>query len=186
MRIFLIVACLVFFVNSGCVRDCAETEKEILSYDPSFSEILDIKKAAIKELNDTKVEFLAKEDQIIREVGLLKTRRRELKRAFSEKSGRIHQRLDPEKRELQRLMVDIEREVKHKQIFVKDINRDIEEINVLIDKKESLALTQEEIRTWNDRLSTLMKNKEAAVTEINRNIEEIRVTKLKLKVMEIR
>jgi len=185
-KFFLMVTCLFLFAASGCVKDRGEVEKEILNYDPSFVEILDKRKASIEELNNMKTALLSNKKQINREICLLKTKKTDIKRKFSEDSGRIKQRLDPEKREMRRTIVDVERELKRKMGFVRDANRDIEEINVLIKKKESLALTQEEIRTWNDRLSTLTKNKEAAILEINRIKEEVRITKLKLYVMEIK
>ena len=78
--------------------------------------------------------------------------------------------------------MEISYQYKQKAELVRSIDRDIDEINSLIKKKESLSLTQEEMRIWNERRASFIDNKESVNLEKSKLKEEIEITKLKIKV----
>ena len=78
------------------------------------------------------------------------------------------------------------RRLKQKQIELSDIRGNIGEIDSLINKKERLSLTREEIRVWGERLSSLNEKSVAVEKEIDKLKKEIEITGLKIKVLEVR
>lgn len=179
---------LLLFISlmfQGCGRGGPEVDKVILSYDPSFGQTIEKRNNLRLEIETKRVEFLKKDAAAEMAIEDLKNRRVKLKREYEQKEEKIKHQLDPEKRQLERDVKILEREVKLKNEEIQVAERDIKEINSLIKKKEVLSLTPEEIRTWNSRISVLVKKKDKVTAEGNKLKEELEITKLKIKVLEI-
>ena len=91
----------------------------------------------------------------------------------------------PEKRQLERKLIESRRGLKTRKMETANILDDINEITALVEKKEDLALTQEEMQTWNQRLSALIDKKEKNQKEINSLKTEIEMIRLKISVINI-
>ena len=180
---FIIAAC---FSSGGCNEDAAEIEKKIIAHDPSFQKILDKRDAMIEELSAKKAGYLNKRIQIDEEIETLKEEKSMLRTDYAEEIQRTKRRLNPEKRTLERELLEAERDYKRTKEEISIINSDIKEISELIGKKDKRSLTQEEMKTWNDRLGTLIGNKEAVTAEKNKLEADIATTKMKLKVLSVR
>ena len=102
---------------------------------------------------------------------------------YAAKAEQIKRQLHPEQRNLKRDLIEMQRCYGQKSEEVRHTERDIREINVLIKKKDKLALTQAEIQTWNDRLASLVKKWEMLSSEREKLRTEIGVTKMKIKVL---
>lgn len=169
----------------GCVKDHAEIEKKILENDPSFQKILDSRNSLRDELNNQKTGFMKKKQEIDMQISSLRGKKTEAKRMYSSSVERIKRQLYPRRRELERELMEMQRRYKLKSGIMGDVDRDIMEISTLIKKKDDLALTQEEIKTWNDRLSLFLEKKAALGSEKDKLKTDIEITKLKISVLEL-
>ncbi|MDP8258294.1 MAG: hypothetical protein P9L90_02590 [Candidatus Aadella gelida] len=169
----------------GCGRGGPEIDKIVLAKDPSFGQTIEKRNSLRREIETKRAEFLKKDAAAEIAISDLKHRRVKLKREYVQKEEKIKHQLDPEKRQLERDIRVLEREFKRKNEEIQEVDRDIKEINSLIKKKEVLSLTPEEIRTWNSRVSVLVKKKDKVMEEEKKLKEELEITKLKVKVLEI-
>ncbi len=175
----------LFLCCSGCMKDRAELEKRILSYDPSFKATIEKRDSLRKELGGQQAIFLKNVQEIDGSISALKERKVQVRKEYSSQIDRIRRQMQPDKRQLERELMERERQYRSKKDDLRNIKRDIKEITALMDKKDKLAFTQEEIRTWGDRLSYLIEKKEIVNGEIDKLKDEIEITKLKIAVIEV-
>lgn len=178
-------AILLCVAAQGCVKDIGEAEKKVAAYDPSFQKTLDNRDALRRQLESIRAEYLRNTDQIDSQMDALQERKAQVKRDYTAAAEQVKKQIDPEKRQLQRDLMEFQRQHKIKAIELENVERDIKEITALINKKEELDLTQEEIKTWNDRLASLMQKKEKLSSEKDRIRQDIDITKLKDKVLKL-
>ena len=109
----------------------------------------------------------------------------QLKKEYLSSVEKIKRQIQPEKRRLQRELIDMKTRSRQTQILVRDIDRDIKEINALLEKKDVLDLTQEEIQTWEQRLAALIKKREVLSSEKVKLTQDIEAAKMKDKVLNL-
>jgi len=177
---------LCVFLLQGCLVNKEEAEKEILSYDSSFQKEIQRRNGLQEELNSARDSYSQEVDSIEEQKRALKEKKDQLKREFDTSVDEIKRQIEPARRDLQHDLAKLERDHKIRKSELKEIRKDIEEIDALIDKKEKLILTQEEIRTWNDRRSALVEKQALLNAEAGKLAEEIRITKLKIKVLVLK
>ncbi len=180
-----LAACLLCLAFQGCLEDRAELEKRILAHDPSFQKTLDSRDSLREQLDSQKAIFLRRESEANSLIKALKQKKIDAKKEYSAQVEKIRRQIQPEKRQLRRSLIDIKRQYKCKEQEIGHIDKDINEITALIKKKDALALTQDEIRTWNERLSSLIKKKNEISAEKDKLGKEIEITKLKIKVLGV-
>ena len=186
MRIFVLMIFSVFSLFSyGCSKDMKEAEKKIVEFDPTFKKNLEKRNSLRKMISDQEKLYSGQKSKIAEQIRLLKAKDGELSRQNVQNIENIRQQIEPERRQLRRAIIEKKRE--HEKVIeaLADINKDIREINKLVEKKEDLSLTQEELSTWNDRLGSLMKRRTLKESERLDLEREISVAKMKLKVMSI-
>jgi len=184
----MITAVLVLFPFlslQGCMENRAETEKKILAYDPSFRKSLDRRNELLKDLNFRQTSFMKSEQLIEDEINALKQKKTQEQKEYLSSVEKIERQIDPEKRNLRQDLAGMQRYYKRKKGELKDVDRDIKEINALVKKKDRLVLTPEEVRVWNERLSSLVKKKAETSSDVAKVKEEIEITKLKIKVLSL-
>ena len=180
--------CFVLFVSmsvSGCKEDLAEYEKQVLAYDPSFQKIIDKRNALRGDVGKERMAFLEQQKIVDGRIDLLRDQKLELKKEYSSKVEKVKRQILPEKRRLTRELIDLEHNHNKRNEQAQRIERDINEINNLIKKKDVLDLTQEEIKNWNSRIASLIERKEMVISKRDKYKKEIEMTKLKLKVLNI-
>ena len=180
--LFLSLFCLMFH---GCVKDTAELEKKILVQDPSFQKALDNRNALRKEIRTPRTTYLREKRTIDSQIAALKEKKAAAGKEYSSSLERIKRQIHPMRRQLERDLLDMQRQYGRKKQAIRDIDRDINEINSLIKKKDDLDLTQEEVRTWNERLSALIEKKEALNLSAEQLQTSIETAKMKLDVLEL-
>lgn len=186
MRIFVLMIFSLFSLFSyGCSQDMKETENEIIKFDPTFKENLEKRNTLRKMISEQESLYSGKKSKIEEQIRLLRAKDGELSRQNALVIGNIRQQIEPERRQLQRAIIETKRDYDRVMASLAQINKDIREINKLVKKKDDLSLTQEELSTWNDRLSTLMKRRTLKESERIDLQRKISVTKMKLKVMKI-
>ncbi|MFH1878530.1 MAG: hypothetical protein ABH883_06965 [Candidatus Omnitrophota bacterium] len=169
----------------GCVRDAAETEKKILARDPAFKSVLDKRKALEEELRSLRAAMLQKKQDIENRINTLQYKREQLNKEYASSADKIKRQINPERRQMESDLVMMRYKYKQKKEKLAHISRDIREIVALLDKKDKLAFTQEEIQTWKERLSSLVEKKEVEESEKNKLKDNIEVTTLKIKVLKL-
>jgi len=169
---------------AGCTPDREDAEKKILAQDPSFRNVLDSRDAMMKELDVRQAEFQRAVRAIDKQINALKEKKRQITGTHAVQTDKIKRRLAPEKRRLEKDLTDMRQAVERMNTEIRDIDGDISEIQALIGKKDKLALTQEEMRTWNDRLSALIERKEEVAKKRDRLKSEIEITDLKISVIK--
>jgi len=190
----VVVAISAFCVLlSGCVmEDRAEMEKTILQHDSSFQEILDQRDAYQRESDSAKAAYIREygelEDKISElrnQIAAIREQEANLKLSHLASLDEIKRKIYPRKRALKQDLAEMQRRLKRREVELRDIDKDIAEVEALVDKKERLSLTREEIHAWNKRFSSLVERKaeiEKEVEETKRNIE---ITRLKVKVLVV-
>ncbi|MBL7072219.1 MAG: hypothetical protein ISS33_00395 [Candidatus Omnitrophica bacterium] len=166
----------------GCSTNTAQEEKKILAHDASFQKLLNKRDSLQNEANQKAELFRKKGKDIDNKIKIMQKEKVRLKKEYLSVEEKIMRQLQPEKRALQKTLRELTYQYKQKADAVRSIDGDINEINTLIKKKESLSLTQEEMRIWNERLAALIEKKETVITEKNKVKKEIEITKLKIKV----
>lgn len=179
---FTAIQCFLF---SGCSRNSSDIEMSILEYDSAFKEILNKRDLLRTQLESEKESFLRKRNDIDQSILSLKEKKNELRKQHEQQEIKIKREIDPYRRQIERELIDARRKYKSNGGELADISKDAKEINALIAKKEKLALTQEELRTWNDKLTSLMSRKDKAEEERVKIKMQIEVIKLKLKVLKV-
>ncbi|MEA3489989.1 MAG: hypothetical protein U9R44_06610 [Candidatus Omnitrophota bacterium] len=184
-RVTAIVSLLFLCLSSGgCLKERSEMEKEILAHDPFFKKTLDKRNSLRGQLDSRKSALVKNEQEIAAQITALREKKAQAKRVYAVSVERIKRQIDPEKRELERNLMELKRNYDLKKVELRNVNRDIEEIEALIRKKDKLTLTQEEVRTWNERLASLIRKKEIIISEKDKLRKETEITKLKLKVLK--
>jgi chromosome segregation ATPase len=170
--------------GQGCGEGRLEAEKKILANDPSFQKVIDKRNALQEQLDLQKTAFLKRKEKINEKIKSLKEERKQAKREYSLKVEKIKRQVYPEKRRLQRDLMEIERHYKWKKDELREIEKDIKEISALMEEKDKLNLTREEIKTWNGKLDSLAKKKEMVTSERNKLQTEVKITKMKIEVLD--
>lgn len=185
-RAILITLLAAFvFASSGCKKDRAEDESRILAHDPTFKTELAKRNALRQEMIDQKQAYmkLCRENDF--KIAALKKQKKQAKNNYQATVEKIKVQINPYKRQLRQEYLDKQREYKRKKSEIADILKDTKEITALMDKKDRLVLTQEEVKTWNDRLSSLIARKAQLEEDTKQLKKDIEIMKLKIKVMEI-
>ena len=171
---------------AGCREDRSEMEKRILLNDPSFQESLDKRNSIQNELDSQRAAYFNSKQNLEDEIAALNDKKREEYELHVSSIEKTKEQVQPERRTLRRSLLDMERVYTSRRQDLADTERDIKEINSLIQKKDTLELTQEEVRTWNKRLSALIEKKGKTGAEKQKLKIDIETTKLKLKVLKVK
>jgi len=170
----------------GCTGDLKEMEKEILAYDSSFQKTIDQRDSTQKQLDAEKASYIQKNQEIESRITALKEKKAEVKADHLATLEKIKRQIYPKKRSQQQDLMNLQRRLKERQIEVRNITKDIEEVNALVKKDDRLSLTREEIQAWSKRLSSLVERKSGMEKEIAVLRNKIRITRLKIKVLDVR
>lgn len=172
-------------LTQGCAEKREDRIKEILAHDPSFKSYLDKRDSLQKKMDSQKKAFIQDKMEIEDQVNALREKQISLKEEYTMSIGETKRQLQPEKRRMGQDMMEMKRDLALKKIELNGALRDINEINSLIEKKDKLALTSEEMQTWNDRLSSLVEKKATIMSEISKLEKEIEITREKIKVLDL-
>jgi chromosome segregation ATPase len=176
---------VVLFLG-GCSLDKGAAEKKVLSYDPSFMSVLKKRDLHNAELNGLKAAFIKVSDAIDAQIEALRDKKSRARREYDASAEKIRLEFQPEVRKVEKELNDAQRRYELKNSELRDIERDANEVNYLMKKKDKLILTDEETKTWNDRLSDLTGKKGSISSEMGKLREEINILKMKLKVMRLK
>lgn len=182
--VFLAASGLLFM--QGCGPDIKELEEKILAKDPSFKSVIEGMNAVRKELAAERASYLSKMEQIEGQIKALESKRSDLRRAHNSRMEMINKKLGPEKAVFEAELVEMKKEFRIRSAQIRTIEKNIKEINDLIEKQDILAMTQGEMRTWNERLASLILQKEELTAEKEKLAVNIEVTEWKIKVMSAR
>ncbi|MCK5450867.1 MAG: hypothetical protein KAI70_03790 [Candidatus Omnitrophica bacterium] len=184
-NIFVLLIAVQCCVTQGCLRSSSEIETIILEHDPDFKETLNKKDHLLTQLDSKRSAFLKKKAEINENIVSLKNDKVRLDKNYSREKQEIKRLIQPDRRKLERELIDAERSHKNSLAELGNINRDIKEISALVQKKDKLLLTSEEIRTWKDKLSSLTIKKEGVEKSKDEIRKQIEIIKLKLKVVKV-
>ena len=176
---------LLSFSTAGCNQDLSKLEKEILEHDSSFKKQIDFRNSLRHQISKERNEYQSRLDACDEQIRINRNKKELARKEYASKIEKIKRKIEPQRREFERQILAFERDYDTKNKEVGYTNRDIKEITSLIDKKDTLSLTQEELSTWNDRLANLIRKKERISSELNRIRDEIEVTKDKIKVLNL-
>ncbi len=179
-----IIIFLVLFLQ-GCGDRGVDIEKKVLAFDPSFQNAINVRNSLAEEISARQISYNEKEADFVERINVLNAKKETAKREYFASVEEIKRRLDPRKRSLRQELIDIERRYRNQKTELEYIDRDIKEISALIDKKDRLILTPEEIRSWNERLAVLIDKRSDITSKKEELKQEIEITKLKIKVLEI-
>jgi chromosome segregation ATPase len=186
MRLFFfLLITAAIFTQQGCAENRQEREKRILAYDPSFQNDLDKRSSLQKKLDEQKAAFLQKKLEIEDQINAFKEKSVILKEEYASSIGNTKRQIQPQKRSLRQDLLEMKRQYVLRKTELSGVTKDIKEIKALIERKDKLSLTQSEMQTWNERLSSLIEKKESIVSDMDRLEKEIEITRLKIKVLEV-
>ena len=186
IKYFLSVLIFILsFSIAGCNQDSSKLEKEILEQDSSFQKQIDFRNSLRQQISKERNEYQNKIDEYDEQIEINKNKKEFIRKEYQSKIDKIKRQIEPQRREFERQISDFEREYDAKNKEIGYTDRDIKEIASLIDKKDTLSLTQEELSTWNDRLANLIRKKERLSSELNRIRSEIEITKNKIRIINL-
>lgn len=177
---------LVAFSLSGCVQDRAQMEKKILAYDPSFRTVLSKRDLFNAELGSLRAAFVKVRNTIDAQISALRDKRTRAKKEYDASAEKIKLQFQPEFRKVERETIEAQRRYDQKSVELREVDRDMKEVSYLMKKKDKLILTEEEMKTWTDRIADLTEKKTAILEEMGRIKEELQIDKMKIKVMRLR
>ena len=178
------VSVLGCFLFTGCSGNNAETIKEILVEDPSFQKALDERNDIHKKLSAAKTEYDKKQADLEKEITVIQGKKAGIKVEYLSTVSQVRKKLDSEKRRLRQELADKEEQLKMKNLEMADIDRDANEIDALVKKKDRLELTGEEMKVWNKRLLALARRRVDTGKEIAGLNKKIHIIKLEIKVLD--
>ena len=183
----VITACVMLScaLLTGCNENQAEIEKKILAVDPTFQEVLDDRNALRGQLSALGTGLARDLRQSDDQIAALKKQKAVTKKEYAASIEKVKRQMYPQKRRMERELLDMQRNYTMKKQTIRDLDRDINEISALIEKEDKLSLTQEEVRSWNDRRAALVKKKEIINTDLEKMRIEIETTRMKIKVMRL-
>ena len=183
ISVVMILTILPVFFILGCEKDTEELEQKILAHDPSFQDMLDQRNDLRKQMTLQRASYDKKVNNINSRIGALKDQKAMARQEYDMSCDKIKRQVEPTRRKMQTDLVDMKRRLEVARMQMRNVERDIKEIEALIDKKDTLAFTQEEIKTWNDRFTSLIEKKAEITSEEKKLQDDISVTKLKLRVV---
>ncbi|MDP8299672.1 MAG: hypothetical protein P9L88_07225 [Candidatus Tantalella remota] len=170
---------------TGCNEDQSAIEKKILVVDPTFQETLDGRNALRDQLSALQTGLARGIRQSEDQIAALKGQKVAARKEYAASVEKIKRQIYPQKRRMERELLDIQRNYTLKKQTIRDLDRDINEISALIEKEDKLSLTQEEVKSWNDRRAALVDKKEGINTDLEKMQVEIETTRMKIKVMKL-
>ena len=171
---------------SGCSQDNREIEKSILSQDQSFRTVIRKRDLLNAELVSLKAAYIKITETIDSEITALRDKKARTRKEYLASAEKIRFHFQPEVRKVEREISDIRRRYDQKSAELKQIEKDANEVGSLIKRKDNLILTDEEMKTWNDRLSELSARKSAVLSEIEKMKRELDLNRQKLKVLKLK
>lgn len=184
---FMKICCsvLALAAAAGCEVNTGLTEKKVLEQDPSFQAVLKERDSYQAKADSSKMVFKQKVQEIDFQISSLQQNKALLKAEYLEFVDKMRKQLDPTIRGLEQDQMELEGELKVKAIEMKNLTRDIAEIDSLVKKKDTLQLTMEEKDAWNKRLTTLLSKKNRLEQEMNKIRQKIQLISMKIKVLDI-
>jgi hypothetical protein len=176
----------VVFSFSGCSEDRLQTEKKILSYDASFQSVLKKRDLLDTELSSLKAAYIKVRDSIDAQIAVLRDKKARARREYDASIEKIKLQFQPEIRNVERDITEVQKRYELKNVEMREVEREMNEVNYLIKKKDKLILTEEETKTWTNRLSELTGKKSEIASELAKIKEQLAMEKMKLKVMNIK
>jgi len=177
---------LVLLILSGCGEDVSELEKKVLERDPSFQTVIDARIALSTELEETKKAYSKKKCSSEAQIYAIKKELEKSRGEYVAKMARAKKKLDPEitalKNDIKRMKLAVT--VKNSELRL--IEKSIKEIKELVQKGQDLEMTQEEMRMWNERMTSLLKKREDAVREKDKMIFDVKTDELKIRIITVR
>lgn len=187
VRTFLFFVSMAFALSflAGCRDNAKELESRILKDDPGFQDVLENRNDLREQIALQKAGYDKKVASYDSRIAALREQKALARSEYEASLDKVERQLEPVVRQLKAELVDMRRRLEMKSIQMRNIERDTKEIEALIDKKDTLAFTQEEIKTWNDRLAALVESKAEVSADEQKLKDDIKTTKLKIKVMQL-
>ncbi|MBF0216214.1 MAG: hypothetical protein HQL30_04380 [Candidatus Omnitrophica bacterium] len=163
-----------------------EAEKKIVDYDPLFAKLLEKRDLIQNEISDIGALYRKAANAIYIQIESLKKKREDLRVEYLQALEAKKQQLVPDQQELRNKLIDISARFKIKTNEMNDVKRDISEVDNLMQKKNRLDFTKEEIQVWNKKHSILLEREATLGQELTKLGEEIGMLRLKIKVLKAR
>jgi uncharacterized coiled-coil DUF342 family protein len=163
-----------------------EAEKKIVDYDPMFPKLLEKRDLIQNEISDIGAMYRKAANAIYIQIESLKKKREDLRVEYLQSVEAKKRQLIPDQQELRNKLIDLSARFRIKTNEMNDVKRDIGEVDNLMQKKNRLDFTKEEIQVWNKKHSILLEREASLGQDIAKLGEEIRILKLKIKVLKVR
>ncbi len=180
----ILVSGLCVIALQGCRADIAEMEKKVLERDPSFREVIDARESMTRELEKARMEYNEKKRRL---EGKIFSLRQELQRSRGEHADRVERikrRFDPDITALENEIRGMRRRLSVRNAEIRALDKSIREIKDLVERGRNLEMTQEEMRLWNERMTSLVREREEAIRERDAISEDIETSGLKVRIMK--
>lgn len=174
---------LALLLLSGCRGDVLELEKKVLERDPSFQSVIDEKDAMSKELDETKKDYFKKKHGMEGQIAAIRQELEKTRGEYASRVERIKKKLDPEITEMKNGVKILKLEVTVRNAELRGVEKSIKEIKELVQKGQSLEMTQEEMRMWNERMTSLLNKREAIVKDRDKTVADIETSEFKVRIL---
>lgn len=161
-----------------------EVKKEVLSKDPTFSNVLDEKAKLDEQIKALKAEFRDKKKLINKEISSLRERLQSAKKYMDSRIGEIDAQLNPHREELKLKIRNLAAELKLKESSLSATKKTIANFTKLTQQSRSPEEPAEEGLNLQDKIASLKTQAQELEQDASLLRDEIRINRLKLKLLK--
>ncbi|MBN1354594.1 MAG: hypothetical protein JW994_08020 [Candidatus Omnitrophica bacterium] len=168
---------------TGCVGVTEDGLKGILEKDSSFSRMLEAKKRVNAKIAALKDEYKKEKESLDQKMRSLKTDLQAKKDSLDERISSLKSEIEPEIKLLKEKLSERVSDYRSKSQNLKDSLSKLDNIEKLLNRKEGLSLSGDEISIWNKRAADLNREISFIRQSLDELKEKIRILKTEIKVL---
>ncbi len=175
------VGCQLVVAISGCapIAVSEDQKKQILTADPDFQKILDMKSKLDNQLISLRAEFLSEKDIYESKITALRKEYESDRAKFYAQTQDVKSKLNPEREKIKLDIAVFEEQLKNKNKGLRVIEDMLGQSKAIIENKFNSGLSEKDKLDWHKRYDSLIAESTATKQEIAKLKEKLYILKLK-------
>jgi len=179
--ILLLISCLLLIVVSGCtpIAISENQKKQLLSYDPDFQKVLDVKSKLDVQLANLRAEFLSEKNIYESKVAALRNEFETRRAKFYTATQQIKSQLNSEREKIKLAITEMSEQLKDKNKNLKAVKDMFRQSKAIVEGKFGSNLEEKDKLEWQKRYESLSEESAVLAKEIADIKEKLYTLKLK-------
>jgi len=181
LLLLLLVFPLLFITVSGCspITISEDQRKQLLSYDPDFQKILDVKNKLDVQLADLRAEFLSEKNIYESKAAALRNEFETKRTRFYTITQQIKSQLNLEREKIKLAITNMSEQLKDKNKNIKAVQDMFRQSKSIMEGKFGGNLQEKDKLEWQKRYESLSEESAVLAKEISDIKEKLYILKLK-------